>query len=162
GNKKPAEVAKMKELLDKQGQRDLIIQLIWQGDADLDLEVKEPIGTVCNFTQRQSSGGGTLMGDSLTQQHGETYTAAQAFPGEYRITVNRIWGKPVGSKATLKIIEHQGTPQQKVRQETIVFDRSHTLKVELKEGRRTALAQVSPASFQRPKSPVAETPKRGG
>jgi hypothetical protein len=62
----------------------------------------------------------------------------------------------------VKIIEHQGTPEQKVRQETIVFDRSHSMKVELKDGRRTSLAQVSLASSSRPKSTTAAAPKRGG
>jgi hypothetical protein len=161
-SKKPEEAGKLTTLLDKQGQRDLVIQLVWQGDADLDLEVKEPIGTVCNFMQRQTPGGGTLMENGLTGQHGESYTAALAFTGEYRITINRIWGKPVGSKATLKIIEHQGTPQQKVRQETIVFDRSHSMKFVLDDGRRTSLAQVSPTASQRPKSTAAAAPATKG
>src|SRR5262249_12959342 len=42
------------------GQRDLEIVLRWDGLADLDLEVKEPIGTVCSSMQRQSPGGGVL------------------------------------------------------------------------------------------------------
>ena len=47
-----------------QGQRDLVIKLAWQGDADLDLQVKEPVGSVCNPTNAQSIGGGVLLGDS--------------------------------------------------------------------------------------------------
>jgi tetratricopeptide (TPR) repeat protein len=160
-SKKPDEAGKMATLLAKQGQRDLVIELTWQGEADLDLEVKEPVGTVCSFSQRQTAGGGTLLGDNLSDRQRELYTAAQAFPGEYRITVNRIWGKPIGSKATVKIIEHQGTPQQTVRQETIVFDRTYTLKTTLKEGRRTSLAQVSLTALVRPKRPVVTTPAVG-
>ena len=31
-----------------QQQRDLVIKLSWQGEADLDLKVKEPSGSVCS------------------------------------------------------------------------------------------------------------------
>ncbi len=137
--------------------RDLVIQLSWEGEANLDLEVKEPIGTVCSYQQRQTPGGGTLIGDSLADPNNESYVAAEAFSGEYDVTVRRIWGRPLGAKATLKIIQHQGTAQPRERIETIVFDREHKLKVVLDEGRRTSLAKVPPASVnQKPATASAD------
>jgi hypothetical protein len=152
-----SDAQKMASAVNKLMRRDLVIQLSWQGDADLDLEVKEPIGTLCSFLQRQTPGGGILLGDTLLERWRETYAAAEAFPGEYQVTIRRIWGQPLGSKATLKIIQHQGTPDESVQQETIVFDRTHTLQVVLKEGRRKSLAQVPPPTVHQRKS-VARSP----
>lgn len=125
-------------------QRDLSIKLTWLGDADLDLEVTEPIGTVCSFLQRQTLGGGTLIGDQVGSSRDEMYIAAQAFSGEYKIQVRKIWGRPLGSKATLEIVEHDGTPEQRILvRDRIAFDRTHTLSVNLRSGRRKSVAQIS-------------------
>jgi tetratricopeptide (TPR) repeat protein len=133
--------------------RDLIIRLTWQGSADLDLEIREPIGTICSFMHRQTPGGGVLLGDTLSDVAQETYVAAQAYSGEYQITLRRIWGRPLGGRATVEIIEHQGSPQETRRRETVVFDRSHTLTLTLEDGRRTSAAYVPPpATVQRPES----------
>jgi tetratricopeptide (TPR) repeat protein len=145
---------------ERQRQRDLIIELIWSGDADLDLEIKEPIGTSCSFANRQTPGGGILVGDHLLERSRETYKAAEAFPGEYQITVRRIWGQPLGNKATLRIIQNQGTSRENLRQETIIIDPSHTLTVSVLDGRRNALAQVPPTS-SRPQTRIAQTPRGG-
>src|SRR5262249_40397711 len=40
--------------------RDLVIRLGWGGEADLDLRVKEPSGSVCSCVNRLTVGGGTL------------------------------------------------------------------------------------------------------
>ena len=56
------EAAKLKGAVERQLQRDLVIKLSWQGDADLDLKVKEPTGSVCWVLNRQTIGGGTLTG----------------------------------------------------------------------------------------------------
>src|SRR5262249_3114443 len=85
--KRTDDADRMAALIARHRQRDLVIELIWSGEADLDLEVKEPIGTVCSFMNRQTPGGGILVGDHLLERSRETYKAAQAFPGEYRVTV---------------------------------------------------------------------------
>jgi tetratricopeptide (TPR) repeat protein len=129
----------------KSQQRDLVIRLIWQGEADLDLEIKEPVGTVCSFQQRQSPGGGVLLGDRIGDAPQESYVAAKAFRGDYQITVRRVWGHILGSKAVLEIIEHQGTPEETHRRDTIVFDRIHMTSFTLDKGSRTAAEYVPPA-----------------
>ena len=90
------------------------MRLVWQGDADLDLKVTEPTGSVCSWLNRQTVGGGTLLGDTLAEPSRETYVAAQAFSGVHKVTVDRTWGRPLGEKAKLEIVRHQGTPQETV------------------------------------------------
>jgi hypothetical protein len=156
GDKRGAEAQRMVKQVGSLNQRDLVIQLIWQGDTDLDLEVKEPIGSLCSFMQRQTPGGGILLGDTLSNMTSESYVAAKAFTGEYQVTVRRIWGRPLGGKATLKIIQHQGTPQQTERWETFTFDRTHSLAVTLEDGRRTTADYVPPPTKRRTRD-VEET-----
>jgi hypothetical protein len=56
--------------------------------------------------------------------------------------VKRAWGQPAGGKATVEIIEHQGTPQEAIRRETLVIDDAQTITVNLAAGRRTQVADV--------------------
>ncbi len=80
-------------------QRDLVIKLSWQGEADLDLKVKEPTGSVCWVLNPQTVGGGTLTGDAQSDPNSETYQAAEAFNGDYEVTVDRVWGRPLSGRA---------------------------------------------------------------
>jgi tetratricopeptide (TPR) repeat protein len=138
------------------GQRDLEIILRWEGDnADLDLEVREPIGTVCSSTQRQTPGGGVFLGDTLSETSQESYVAAQAFSGEYKLTVRRIWGRPLGGKATVEIIQHKGAPNESRKRTTIAFDRTHTLTFNLEDGSRTSAASVPPPAANQRRKKVA-------
>jgi hypothetical protein len=125
-------------------ERDLVIELTWEGQADLDLEIKEPSGDTCSFQQRQTSGGGTLIGDTIADAGRESYVAATAFSGEYQVTIRRIWGRPQGGKATLEIVRHQGTPREMRQRETVAFGRQYVVPVTLEDGRRTELAYVPP------------------
>ena len=82
--------------------RDLVIRLLWQGQADLDLTVIEPSGTACSATQKRTTGGGVLKSDILeqtTDDRSEVYTAAQAFTGKYKVTVTAALGQAIGNKA---------------------------------------------------------------
>jgi hypothetical protein len=128
-------------------QRDLVVTLTWQGQADLDLKVKEPIGTVCSFQQRQTPAGGTLLGDNIKEANRSKYVVSEGFSGNYEITIQRVWGKPQGAKATLHVVVHEGTPQERiVLRETIFMDfekQSPVRNVNLTNGRRTSLTEVS-------------------
>jgi hypothetical protein len=139
-----AEVQKVKS-------RDLVINLTFQGEAALDLRVKEPVaGTICSFEQRQTPGGGTLLGDSVTELAKQSYVAGEAFNGSYDVTVEKIWGRPTGYKATLEIIKHQGTAQETREQKVISLDKGAVkLTVTMDRGRRTTLATVPPPAALR-------------
>ena len=131
-----------------QGQRDLVIKLAWQGDADLDLQVKEPVGSVCNPTNAQSIGGGVLLGDSLKETNLETYTAAEAFPGKYEVRIKRIWGKTLGDKAQLRVIRNQGAANQTEEVISVDISKETPVAIKLEKGRRNELAYVPPPSLR--------------
>jgi len=142
-----------KRLLDKviiQRQRDLVVKLLWQGDADLDLKVEEPSGSFCTPLSKQTVGGGTMIADSLSSMTSETYAAAKGFSGDYKIWVERIWGKPLGNKAQLKIIRHQGTKDETEQLITIklISNISAPVTINLAGGRRTEAAYVPPPAAQ--------------
>jgi tetratricopeptide (TPR) repeat protein len=129
-------------------QRDLTIILTWQagvsGNADLELEVKEPTGAVCSSQHRQSSGGGVFTGLNLDSPTRGVYTACEAFPGQYDLTVKRLWGQPAGGKFRLEVVYYQGTAKERHEVHTLVLDQQQTLKIKLDNGRRTELAVVAP------------------
>lgn len=127
-----------------QRQRDLVVKLSWQGEADLDLKVVEPSGSVCSTLNRQTVGGGTLVGDVVGGGNEETYMAAEAFPGEYEVKVDRVWGKPLGGKAQLKIVLHQGTPDESERLVTVDVKAGKGVRFRVDAGRRTETAYVPP------------------
>ena len=141
-----ADAEQMQALVADAKQRDLVIRVKWQGDADFDLKVKEPTGTVCSYTQKQTPNGGTLLGDDLSNLNHKQYVAAQAFPGAYDITVERVWGRPLGAKVTVEIIQHQGTADERIDIQTLVIDKTNKLTVALDKGRRTSVASVPPPS----------------
>jgi hypothetical protein len=134
------------EEVQKWKRRDLVVKLLWQGEADLDLKVEEPSGSFATAVNRQTVGGGTLLADSLSDPNRETYVAAQGFSGDYTIQVERVWGKPLGNKAQLKIIRHQGTPQESEQLITLKLTSnvSAPIAVKLDSGRRTEAAFVPP------------------
>jgi len=157
-NNKPA-ADKLRSALAKQRERDLVIRLTWQGEADLDLKVLEPNGSVCSWANRQTVGGGVLIGDTLSDV-GETYVAAQAFPGTYKVTVDQVWGRPLGGKAKLEVIRHQGTAKETTETTTVTFSNTNSLMVRLDDGRRTEAAAVPPPSAIQKPEPLIETNDR--
>ncbi len=138
--------------VNSQRRRDLVVKLLWQGQADLDLKIEEPSGSTCSTLNRQTVGGGTLLADSLANMTSETYVAAEGFSGEYKVWVERVWGKPLGNKAQLKIIRHQGTKDETEQLITIKMNStiSEPVLFQLDGGRRTETAYVPPPSAHDP------------
>src|SRR5262249_38536294 len=54
---------RLRAALGRPTERDLVIRLSWSGKADLDLKVEEPTGSTCSWMNRQTVGGGILIGD---------------------------------------------------------------------------------------------------
>jgi tetratricopeptide (TPR) repeat protein len=151
------EAKRMLEAVAQRRQRDLVLKLAWQGEADLDLHVVGPAGNDCSVLNRQIIGGGTLIGDGVADMAHETFVAAEAFPGEYHASVERVWGHPLGDKAQLKIIRHQGTPDETEQLVTVYLNSSHPepVLVKLEGGRRTEAAYVPPpAALVPPEAPA--------
>ena len=90
--------------------RDIDLQLTWNGDADIDLIVEEPPGTVCSLASPRSTSGGMLLGDNQagvsSENKGfsqERYVATAAFPGTYRALVRRITGDVTAGVVTAEL-----------------------------------------------------------
>jgi len=125
--------------------RDLVVQLLWQGNADLDLVVNEPNSSVCSVTQKRSSGGGVLKGDILEQtgnDRSEQYTAVSGFSGTYIVNVKSSLGRPVGNKAKVKVTKYPGTPNQEIELYDVDLANLKPIAFKLETGSRTELATI--------------------
>lgn len=131
-------------------QRDLVLKLTWNGSADLDMSVDEPLGTVCSRQNRYSRGGGVLVHDGYgpkPQNSHELYVCPRAAPGEYKVTIHHVVGNVVGKQAKLSIIRHQGTGDETTNSQIVTLVGKETvLRLGLKEGRRTELSAEVPVS----------------
>ena len=142
---KKADAEKLTAILEADKKRDLVIELMWSGKADLDLRVTEPIGTLCSPQQTMTAGGGSMLADQFDSKDGsssESYTAGKGYSGKYKINVEKVWGNPQGNKATIKVIRHQGTPEETVDYHTMTIGKSTELTVDLEQGRRRELAAI--------------------
>lgn len=144
------EAISMRENVAVARQRDLVIKMSFQGEGSLHLRVKEPSGSECTSYNRQTIGGGTLIGELLSESRSETYQASQAYSGDYIVRVERVWGKPQGGKAQIRVIRHQGTKdEQEDAPITINVDGPQPfVKIALNGGRRTEAAYVPPAAAE--------------
>jgi len=123
--------------------RDLSIRLCWNGDADLDLIVEEPLGTTCSFETRQSRGGGVFVHDGKgprPEAAYELYVCPEGAPGTYRVTIRVLSGKVVAKQALLTITRQQGTAQESQEKMAVTLTGQDTLvTVKLDQGRRKEL-----------------------
>src|SRR6185503_20324020 len=69
-------------------QRDCVVKVTWTGDADIDLSVEEPSGTVVSLRQPRSTSGGVHLGDisaadgkASVKGFAEAYVCPSGFPG---------------------------------------------------------------------------------
>jgi hypothetical protein len=159
---KAAAAEEVQAAIAREKRRDLVVELLWTDQADVDLEVTEPTGAVCSPRQRQTTGGGVWRGDILlatdrAEKYAETYTAGEAFPGTYAVRAKRVWGEPLGNKVTVRVTRHQGTPQQTQELHRLTFgpDGTAEVMVYLADGRRTDLAAVPPPAPPRSAAPAA-------
>jgi len=135
----------LRQAMTEQTRRDLVIELLWQGAADLDLTVAEPNGSVCSSTQKRTTGGGVLKSDILEQggDRSEQYTAALAFKGTYKVSVKQAFGKPIGGTASIKVTKFKGTPKESFDLITVNLNDPKPLEIKLEAGSRTELAVIS-------------------
>ncbi len=95
--------------------RDFVVRLTWDGEADFDLSVDEPLGATAKFETPRTVFGGSLITNGYGPHPDEIYVCPRAFDGDYRLRVSTIWtdpSKPV-TRLTLETVVHEGTPNEK-------------------------------------------------
>jgi hypothetical protein len=136
-------------------ERDCLVVVTWTGDADVDLSVEEPAGTVVSQRQPRSTSGGVHLGDvsaadgkSTTKGFSETYVCPQGFDGEYRALIKNVWGRPTSGKVTIDIYRHYGSPKQTHKRDQIdLSEKDALVRFDLQEGtRQDALPEAQIAS----------------
>lgn len=124
--------------------RDLVVRVVWTGDADIDISVEEPTGTICDKNNMRTLSGGLLLADGSsldkTSKDGfsETYVCAHGYAGQYRILIRKVWGEVSGGKVTVNLLTDYGTPDQKVVQHLVPIQQDTVLVAEVKSGHRKA------------------------
>jgi len=142
--KRTEEAERFKEQGDQAMVRDCVIKVTWTGDADIDLLVEEPAGTVCSAGNPHTTGGGVMLGDNWARLGGESpdgyseyYVCPEGFSGQYRMMIKRIWGKPTAGKVTVEVATNYGSDkQQYLRKQVPLGEKNAAVVFELKEGRR--------------------------
>jgi hypothetical protein len=95
--------------------RDVFVRLTWDGDADFDLVVDEPLGATASYQTPRTVFGGSVVKNGYGTHPEEVYVCPRAFDGDYTVRVSTIWtnpAKPV-TRLTMESITHEGAAQEK-------------------------------------------------
>ncbi|HVX12135.1 MAG TPA: VWA domain-containing protein [Pirellulales bacterium] len=136
-----------KKKVDEALSRDLVVVVSWNGEADVDLLVEEPSGSVCSFRMPRTLSGGMMLGDTVSRSKKdelkaegaqEAYACPKGFNGEYRIFVRRVWGKVTANKVTVDVFWHYWTKKERTMRKQIDLSGGEAVcVVDLQDGRRT-------------------------
>ncbi len=130
--------------------RDLYIRLTWDGQADFDLKVEEPLGATASYDMPRTVFGGSLLKNGYGGHPEEVYVCPRGFDGDYTVRIDTIWidpAKPV-TRLTLKTIAHEGTSVEQKKTYNLAADKlEKPFVVHLSEGRRKkVLPFIDPAA----------------
>jgi hypothetical protein len=119
--------------------RDVYVRLTWDGYADFDLAVDEPLGVTAGYELPRTVFGGSVLKNGFGKNPEEIYVCPRGFDGNYTIHIRQIWAdseKPV-VRLTLETIAHEGTPQEQKQVYTLTPDKiDKTYVIYLSGGRR--------------------------
>ena len=118
--------------------RDLFLRLTWTGDAGLDLNVEEPLGASASAVSPRTVFGGAVVQSGRGKHPESVYVCPLGFSGDYKIRIDTLYNDqthPV-EKATLEIITHEGSPEEKKETRNIPIPLSQPVIVHLENGRR--------------------------
>ena len=118
----------------------MFVRLSWDGEADFDLEVTEPLGVTASYTIPRTVFGGALLSNGFGSHPEEVYVCPRGFNGDYKVSVSPIYinpSKPV-TRLTLETIIHEGTAQEKKQTHDLDPDKPNKpVVITLSGGRRT-------------------------
>lgn len=123
--------------------RDLHVRMEWSGDGDLELSVKEPLGTVCSVVEPKTASGGIHIHDGFgpnSKNCYEEYVCVQAASGKYEFQIDFLSGNIVGKRCLMTITSHSGSRLEKTIRQTAKLDGpTVTILFDLENGRRKHL-----------------------
>ena len=67
--------------------RDLFFRLSWDGEADFDIVVEEPLGATASYPRPARVFGGSILWNGYGSHPDEIYVCPRAFDGDYTIRV---------------------------------------------------------------------------
>ena len=128
--------------------RDVYIRLTWDGYADFDLAVDEPLGVTASYDLPRTVFGGSIIKNGFGAHPEEVYVCPRGFDGDYTVHIRTIWAdekKPV-VQLKLETIVHEGTAQEQKEVHVLRPDKlDKTFVVHLSGGRRkTVLPYIDP------------------
>jgi hypothetical protein len=123
--------------------RDCVVRVSWTGNADVDISVEEPSGSVCSASDPRTIGGGVQLGDGYSSKDkpdegaSEVYVCPKGFAGSYRVQIHRVWGEVAAGKVTVDVYTHlRSGDMQHERQQLEVNDKDAMVLFDLNHGRR--------------------------
>ncbi len=141
--KRTAQADRFEAALNEAMLRDCVVKVTWNGDAEVDLTVEEPSGTVCSLRNPRTASGGVLLTsgahrDSFADEGtSEQYVVTQGFAGKYRMLLRRVWGKPTAGKVTVEVYTHFGSKKAtQMRKQIPLGEEDSMVEFSLKDGRR--------------------------
>jgi len=143
--KHPAEATAFQAQIKQALRRDVYVVVKWTGDADVDLLVEEPSGSVCSLRNVRTTAGGVMLGDSAARNvqttskgYSEVYVCPEAFSGNYRMLLRRVWGKITAGKVHVDVYSHYGSDHVKRLSKEIPLGADDAIVLfDLADGRRT-------------------------
>ncbi len=141
---RPAEAKAFQKALDEAVVRDCVVVVSWTGNADIDLFVEEPSGTVCSLRSPRTTAGGVFLGDGISRlgqgqlgSNSEVYVVPKGFDGTYRLLLRRIWGDVTAGTVNVDVYKHYRTSDEVRLRKRVPLDNDEALVVfEMEDGRR--------------------------
>jgi len=132
--------------------RDVFVRLTWDGDADYDLVVQEPLGAEAQIAMPRTVFGGSILKNGYGNHPEEIYVCPRGFDGDYTVRISMVYAsdKKPPTRLTLEAITHEGTAEEKKETHTLPPDdpRAKPVVVHLSAGRRkTVLPFLSPGAI---------------
>jgi hypothetical protein len=123
--------------------RDCVVRVSWTGNADIDISVEEPAGTICSVAEPRTTAGGVRLGDAyaasgVNDESSEVYVCPQGFAGTYRVRIRRVWGEVAAGKVTVDVYTHlRSGDARHERQQVEVGEKDALVIFDLDHGRRS-------------------------
>ncbi len=148
-----ADAGKLTAALPGSEARDLYVRLAWDGNADYDLIVEEPLGATVSRDMPRSVFGGALVKEGRGSRPEEIYACPRGFDGDYTIRIMTVADDPArpSTRLTLEVVTHDGAAAERKRTYSLTpgDPKAKPIVATLKDGRRTrVLPFVSPTAVR--------------